>query len=113
MSTEKRQSKRFTVLDLDLYMQGTEKKVGRVINLSEGGMLAHTDEALEEKAILNFRIPFNREINSSVNFDFDGMVAWSRENSLDSSVHSVGIQFTQNPEIQAHFVQQMIKVYGS
>jgi hypothetical protein len=113
MSNDKRQSKRFTVIDLELYMQGTDKKVGRVINLSEGGILAHSDKALEEKAILNFRIPFNRAINTSVYFDFDGTIVWSREVSLDSSLHSVGIQFTQNPELQAHFIQQMIKVFGS
>ncbi len=113
MSNERRTSKRFTVVDLDLFSLDPEIQIGNVVNLSEGGLLVYTDDEMETKTIRNFRIPFNETVNGQINFDFKGHVAWSNPNTLNSEKYSTGIEFTENPELQVQFIHQMIKVFGS
>ncbi|MDH5606053.1 MAG: PilZ domain-containing protein [Anaerolineae bacterium] len=113
MSSERRISKRFTVVNLELLTQGTDYKVGQVVNLSEGGMLVYSNKKFDPDSIQKFSIAFNRTINGQINFDFDARIAWIKEGSPNENKYSMGLEFAQNPEIQNTFVQQMIKVFGA
>jgi hypothetical protein len=113
MQVERRKSKRYSVVELDLYYQDSQEFVGKVINLSEGGLLVITDEQLDKNKFLDVRFLFDTTINEKINFDFTVRVAWSNRSTLHPSKFSTGMEFTENPELQAHFITQMIKVYGS
>ncbi|MGD8456958.1 MAG: PilZ domain-containing protein [Anaerolineales bacterium] len=112
MQIERRKSKRYSVVDLDLFFQDPQEFIGKVINLSEGGLLVITDEQLEKNKFLDVRFLFDTTVNENINFDFTVRVAWSNRSTLHSNKFSTGMEFTENPKVQAQFINQMIKVYG-
>jgi len=113
MQNERRKSKRFTVVELDIFLQEPEEHIGKVVNLSEGGFLVISGNELEPNKVIKFRIPFNRTINEWVNFDFEAKVVWCSPNTLEPSQFSSGMEFAENPQIQAYFINQMVKVFGA
>lgn len=113
MGTERRKSKRFMVVDLEVLSGEEEEHIGRVVNLSEGGLLMVSDKELPSHEIIRFSIPFSHTINGEIKFDFDARIVWCYPNTLHSSKFSVGMEFAKNPDLQALFIQQMIKIYGT
>jgi hypothetical protein len=113
MGSERRRAKRFQVVDLDVQSVDTDQKIGKVVNLSEGGLLMIADSELPQQEITRFRIPFSHTVNGEINFEFNARVVWCYPNALQASKFSVGLEFSENPDLQTIFIQQMIKVYGS
>ena len=112
MNDERREHKRFTVTDLDLILQEEEKLIGKVVNLSEGGLLILSTAELESGKAYDFRIPFDQTVNGEIHFDFEGEVVWCNQNTLDAKKFSAGLKFTQIPDLQLTFVKQMITIFG-
>lgn len=112
MDSERRKSKRFQVVDLEVQAAETDEKIGKVVNLSEGGLLMISNKELEPHELERFRIPFSHTVNGEIHFDFSARVVWCYPNSLQASKYSVGLEFSENPELQTIFIQQMIKIYG-
>jgi hypothetical protein len=112
MQPERRETKRFSVVNLDLYSQEPQEFIGKVVNLSEGGLLVMTDEQYTNNTFLEVRILFDQTIDDAINCDFAVRVAWSSRSTQDPSKYSSGMEFTEIPELQAHTIQQMIKIYG-
>lgn len=113
MSDEQRKDKRFTVVDLDLYLPFEDKKIGKVVNLSEGGLLAHCNEPLTKGESYTFYIPFEETISGLVKFDFDATVAWQVDEKGEDGNYSIGLEFVENPDIALQFIHQMVKIFGS
>lgn len=113
MGSERRKSRRFQVVDLEVRTVTPDERIGKVVNLSEGGLLMISDQELPQQEVVKFRIPFSRTVNGEVNFDFNARVVWCYPNALQSSKFSVGLEFAENPDLQTIFIQQMIKIYGS
>lgn len=110
MSREKRKHQRFAVVDLELHDKDYGHRLGKVVNISKGGMLLDSYEHYEKDKILSLRIPFNQEIIGKVNYDFRAVVAWSLPNAADN--FSIGLELLDNSELQYQFLQNMIAVYG-
>jgi hypothetical protein len=113
MGKERRKSKRFMVVDLDVHLAEGEERIGKVVNLSEGGLLMVADKELPSQETVRFSIPFSHTVNGEINFDFNARIIWCYPNTLHSSKFSVGMEFAENPDLQAMFIQQMIKIYGT
>jgi hypothetical protein len=109
---ERRRSQRFIVVDLELFRVEPEEHLGRIVNLSENGMLAFCEEALEPQTQTMFRIPFQQTVAGKVHFDFEGKVVWAKMNATGPSKYSIGLEFVQYPDLQIQFIQHMIKLYG-
>ena len=110
---ERRKSRRFSIVNLDLHDQVTGHLVGKVVNISRGGMLTTTEKAYEPGKEYGFYIPFEQTVNGLVKFEFSGRVIWCRPNALKPGMLSVGLEFADNPKIQTIFIEQMIKIYGA
>lgn len=110
---ERRKSKRFSIVNLDLYDGSSEELVGNVINISQGGLLTITEKSYQTDKDYNFFIPFNQTVNGMVKFEFLARVVWCRPNALKSGMMSIGLEFSDNPKIQTLFIEQMVKIYGS
>lgn len=110
MSREKRQHQRFSVVDLKLHDQENGHLVGKVVNISEGGLLIEAYENYKKGMILTLRIPFNQILNGKVFYDFRAIVAWELPNATDNL--SVGLELLDDSELQYQFLQNMIAVYG-
>ena len=112
MNSERRRSKRFQVVDLEIHTAEPDEAIGKVVNLSEGGLLLISDVELPNQEVVKFHIPFPHTVNGEINFDFDADVVWCHPNSLNTSKFSVGLQFAENPDLQTIFIRNMIKVFG-
>jgi hypothetical protein len=113
MKSERRISNRITVVDLDLILKESNSQIGKVVNISDSGLLAIINSELSENNTYNFRIPFNETVNGEVNFDFNANVIWCRKNTLETSKYSVGLQFTNNAKSQSIFIHQMANKFSS
>ena len=48
-----------------------------------------------------------------VKFEFQGEVRWAHPNDQHPSRYSIGMQFTENPELQTMFFQQLVDLFGA
>jgi len=110
---ERRTSRRFSIVNLDLHDQASDSLVGKVVNISQGGLLSIADKAYEPGKEYAFYIPFEESVNGRVKFEFTGRIVWCRPNALKPGMLSVGLEFADNPKIQTLFIEQMIKIYGA
>ncbi|MEN8241967.1 MAG: PilZ domain-containing protein [Chloroflexota bacterium] len=113
MNTERRRSKRFQVVDLAIHTTDPDENIGKVVNLSEGGLLLVSDVELPNQEVVAFQIRFPHTVNGEINFDFDATVVWCHPNTMNTSKFSVGLQFAENPDLQTIFIQNMIKVFSA
>jgi Tfp pilus assembly protein PilZ len=109
---ERRKSRRFSVVNLDLHEKTSEKLVGKVVNISQGGLLTISENSYDAGKEYDFFIPFEETINGMVKFEFAARIVWCRPNALKPGMMSVGLEFADNPKIQTMFIEQMIKVYS-
>ena len=97
------------MVDLELRFLKSDKVLGRVVNLSQGGMLVNATEEFERGAMLALRIPFERPVDGEVFFDFEAEVVWCMPDAQEN--YSVGLQFSKNSELQYQFLQKMVYLY--
>lgn len=109
---ERRRHTRFYVVDLDLFIQSSLEHVGKIINISRGGLLVNASSEYQTGEKFNFFIPFPEAVSGEVDFNFSAKIAWCLQHPLNASVYSIGMEFVDIPEIQHIFLQQMIKIYG-
>jgi len=109
---ERRKSRRFSVVNLDLHDSATEELVGNVVNISQGGMLTNANREYETGKDVGFFIPFKETVNGEVKFEFTARIIWCRPNALKPGMQSIGLEFSEIPKIQTFFIEQMIKVYS-
>ncbi|MBW8010321.1 MAG: PilZ domain-containing protein [Chloroflexi bacterium] len=111
-NNDKRRDKRFIVLELEVYRQDTGDRFGKIINLSQSGMLIMRETPLLNESLISITIPLNKDIDNQIEFDADVKIVWARQNEI-SGFHSFGLEFVnQNPE-QRDFINKMIDVFGS
>jgi len=110
---ERRKSRRFSIVSLDLHDRSSEELIGKVVNISQGGLLTESEVSYEPGKEYNFFIPFHETISGMVKFDFSARIIWCRPNALKSGMMSIGMEFSDNPKIQTLFIEQMVKIYSS
>lgn len=109
---ERRKSKRFSVVNLDLHDKSTDELVGKIVNISQGGLLSISERSFETGREYEFFIPFNKTINGLVKFEFSARIVWCHPNPIKPGSMSIGLEFSDNPKIQTLFIEQMIKIYS-
>ena len=109
---ERRRAKRFNVVNLELFQNGSNEHIGKVINISKGGILVTSNHEFAPGENHSFYIPFTQTINGEVKFKFNGDIIWCKPDPMSSSTFSIGMEFSDIPEIQTVFIQQMVKIYG-
>ena len=112
MTSERRKTKRSTVVNLDLFDQQTEQRVGQVVNISDGGIFTIADERYEIGEERSFFIPFSETIQGQIKFHFKARTIWAHPNSLHPSKYSVGLEFTEDPDLQTIFIKEMSRIFG-
>lgn len=109
---ERRQAERHEVVDLQLFGQATGDLLGKVVNISEGGLLVLSETEFKPGERDNFYIPFTQTVQGMVKFEFLGEIRWVQPESDNSSLNKVGMAFALNPDVQTLFIQQLVKIYG-
>ncbi len=113
MTAERRLHERFTVVDLVLYDQESQRPVGKVVNISARGLLVITTKLFDLGKRHSFYIPFSKTIQGLVKFEFVGEIKWGHTDEDNASHFSIGMEFAENPELQTMFIQQLVKIYGA
>lgn len=113
MSTfERRNSKRVSVAELDVYDKESKRHLGKMINLSLGGMLIVGDRPFETGSEYALSIPFMDAENGEIDFVVRARCAWC---TITHSYpqYSIGMEFLENSAIQFQFIKRMISVYSN
>jgi Tfp pilus assembly protein PilZ len=111
MTIERRTTKRFSVVNLNLFNRETDEEIGQVINLSEGGLFVTATIEMQRGQEIGLRIPFTHE-DQEINLDIDARVAWCTRENLKDEIFNIGMEFAANSKEQYEFVKQMIRLYG-
>jgi c-di-GMP-binding flagellar brake protein YcgR len=111
-NNDKRRDKRFIILELEVYRQDTGERLGKMINLSRGGMLVMRQAPMEVNFSLGLKIPLNKEVDGQIEFDVEAKVAWYRQNEI-SDLYSIGFEFVNLTPEQSELLENMIVVFGS
>jgi len=112
MSEERRKEERHSIVNLDLLEFESREKIGKVINLSHSGLLAVSSQNYQVGDFHKFAIPFYNTVKGDIHFDLKARIAWSELQDTKSDSYKLGLQFVENPNLQAQFIQQMINVFG-
>lgn len=99
MAVDRRRAKRFVVVDLDLLDGDTEQSVGKVVNISDGGLFAIADTAFTVGEICPFTIPAGPMEEHPEKVLFNAWVIWSHPNHLHPQKYSLGLQFVDLSDV--------------
>ena len=111
-NNDKRRDKRFIILELEVYRGDTGERLGKMINLSRGGMLVMRQAPMDVNASLGLKIPLNKAIDGHIEFDAESKVAWYRQNEI-SNLYSIGFEFVNLTSEQSELLENMLDVFGS
>jgi hypothetical protein len=110
--TERRKTKRFSVVELDVFDKKTDDYIGKMINLSVGGMLILGEEPLQPGKVYHIKIPFDETVNGRVDFDIETKCVWCT-NAIGFPRYSIGLQFLDNLPVHYTFIKRMVDTFGS
>jgi c-di-GMP-binding flagellar brake protein YcgR len=105
--TEKRKDKRYVVHDLDVQRSDNGEKLGRVVNLSRGGMLITHKSTMEINSVLPIRIPLTHSKDGLSDFDVDVRVKWFNRKHISGLV-GFGFEFVDKSEEKLETLQRII-----
>ncbi|MBN2502782.1 MAG: PilZ domain-containing protein [Anaerolineales bacterium] len=111
-TSERRKTKRFSVVELDIFDNKTDDYIGKMINLSVGGMLILGDNPLETGKIYHIKIPFDETVNGRVNFDIETKCVWCT-NAIGFPRYSIGLQFLDNSSVHYTFIKKMVDTFSA
>jgi Tfp pilus assembly protein PilZ len=100
MAIDRRRAKRYVVVDLDLHDHDKEQAVGKVVNISDGGLFAIADLAYSVGEVGNFYILLSEVEDEPVILLFTAWVIWSHPNRLHPDKYSLGLEFIDSPDIK-------------
>ncbi len=100
MPIDRRRAKRYVVVDLDLHDDHLEQSVGRVVNISDGGLFAISDRGYTVGEVGKFSIPVQELVDEPVKILFTAWVIWSHPNRLHPEKYSLGLEFIDAPDIK-------------
>ena len=111
--TEKRRSKRFSVVDLDAYDKETGEHVSKMINLSHGGMLVTGEKPVEVNTLHQLTIPIRQdELDDDYKYlSVKAKCVWSTK-SVDYTSFSIGFEFLDNTDAQYNLIKNMEKEFS-
>lgn len=89
---ERRHTNRTTLRDLRLTEKDTGELVGKLVNLSFGGMLVNSPTPFNEDDSYQFRIPFDNPLLGEEHLDIDAKCIWCN-NDINPAIYSVGFMF--------------------
>lgn len=105
MAIDRRRAKRYVVVDLDLHEHEKEQPVGKVVNISDGGLFAIADLAYPVGEIVQFYILLSELEDEPVYLLFTAWVIWSHPNRLHADKYSLGLEFVDSPDIKTLLAQ--------
>lgn len=98
MAIDRRRAKRYVVVDLDLHDRETEQAVGKVVNISDGGLFALADTAYTIGEVCPFYIPVGPDEEHPERILFTAWVIWSHPNRLHPQKYSLGLEIVEGSE---------------
>lgn len=105
MAIDRRRAKRYVVVDLDLHDHEKERSIGKVVNISDGGLFAIADLAYTVGEVGRFSIPLNTPEDEPVVILFTAWVIWSHPNRLHPEKYSLGLEFIDSLDIKTLLAQ--------
>ncbi|MDH5506269.1 MAG: PilZ domain-containing protein [Anaerolineae bacterium] len=109
--SESRHAKRFSIVSLDVFDKNSGKRIGTIVNLSQGGILVLSDDPIELRTTRQLHIPFKKESGETINFDVDARCVWCAK-GISQTGYSIGFQFADNTGGQVETIAQMIQSFG-
>ena len=110
---DNRQSRRFSVVDLDVYGKESGEHIGKMINLSHGGMLVTGEKPVEVNTLHELTIPFRQddEDDDFTYLSVEAKCVWSTK-SVDYTSFSIGFEFLDNTDTQYKLIKNMVKEFS-
>ena len=109
--SERRKTRRFSVVELDVFNHKTDEYIGKIINLSIGGMLILGEDPLEPGKTYHVKIPFDETVNGRVNFDIETQCVWCT-NAIGFPRYSIGLKFQDNSSVHYTFIKKMVDTFS-
>lgn len=110
-TSEKRKHKRYVVQDIEVHHAKDGKLLGRVINMSLGGMLILHETDLEVNKILPVRILLKHSKNSQADIETEVKVRWFHRNH-SSGLIGFGLEFTDDSQEKLDAIQGIIDEFA-
>jgi hypothetical protein len=108
--TERRRSKRYSTIELDVFNKKNGEKIGQIINLSLGGMLIVSNTPIQDGLVYNLSIPFEDTASGPVDFDIQARCVWCT-NTVLFPKYSIGMEFLDDSPIHYTFIKRMIDAF--
>lgn len=109
---EKRKEKRIIVVELDVVREDTGENLGKIINLSQGGMLIMRAAPLAVDSVLTIKTKLDQDLDNEIDLITQVRVAWVRQNDI-SNFYSIGFEFIDTSPEQLELIDKIIGVFGS
>lgn len=108
---DNRKETRHQIKDLEVFEGDTGERLGRLVNLSLGGMLITHKNTMELNVELPIIIPLNHSNNSQSDFEAKAQFRWFRKYDK-TGLFGFGFAFLENTDEQRALIQNIIDEFS-
>lgn len=105
-AADRRQSERLEIGNLRVRVKDTGELVGRIVNLSFGGMLVNSATPFEPDLSYLFRIPLEEAYQGHYYLEVEAECVWCT-NAVNPAIYSVGFMFPPNSADHIPFIEHI------
>ncbi|MBW8009683.1 MAG: PilZ domain-containing protein [Chloroflexi bacterium] len=109
--TEKRKEMRHLVKALEVFQKASGERLGRLVDLSLGGMLITHKTTMELNAEFPIIIPLNHSKNGLDDFEADVQFRWFSQYN-QTGLFGFGLEFLDNTDEQRRLLQGIIDEFS-
>ena len=103
---DRRQSDRLEISSLPVQVKDTGELVGKIVNLSFGGMLVNSATSFEPDLSYLFRIPLEETYLGRDYLEIQAECVWCN-NDVNPVIYSVGFMFPPNSEDHIPYIEHI------
>ena len=105
-AADRRQAERLEIGNLRVQVKNTGELVGKIVNLSFGGMLVNSATPFEPDLSYLFRIPLEEAFQGHFYLEVEAECVWC-SNRVDPATYSVGFMFPPNSDAHIPYIEHI------
>ena len=105
-AADRRQSERLEIGNLRVRVKDTGELVGKIVNLSFGGMLVNSATPFEPDLSYLFRIPLEEAYQGRYYLEVEAECVWC-SNAVNPAIYSVGFMFPPDSDDHIPYIEHI------
>ena len=108
MRDHRRNSRRNSPHRINVLAAESEQVLGRLVNITTGGLMFLADQAHDPEAVLDLRLPLPTMANGKLSIDVTGRVLWCRPDA-NPRFYRIGLAFDHLGAEEGYLIETVLQ----